>query len=645
MSISQPSKEIYVVDVPEVKELTATYYYNFFVPDESVNATGGVPSNILSRPGAEVDSSFVQFSITRAPRFVRFNWTLPKLADVGNLLSEQAQRNNAFRTTGEQDGSLILNNIDKVVNEDDFASNNYVSIHFHDGKIDEKIHQLVSGTIVQQSLQEETDTNVSPYKAAQRLIPQLPNSISPHLIYQSMIQPDMYGATFYSDAGMRGGMSNRLISTRYLSNYFNRLKSVGVNTQINSKLIHDMVNRTIADPGASQGPDMVNMHTYTKQVQHAVNQRFSPAVSDQDFKTFVPFIKAKKHSTAAHIEKYGSEIVGYIIDKFEIMVDGSTKSHPPIVVDSPHAGVTADFQVKFNAQYCYTIRTIALLTMPAIDDDSGDVATIKVLVSSKPSNKIYVSTLKLDSPPPPADINFVWNFETAKLMVTWAFPVTSERDIKQFQVFRRSDINHCFELQKAYNFDDSIVPFPSPETPDNSLVERLTSPATFWIDDEFSKDNNFSPEKSYIYTVAAIDAHGLTSNYGAQYRVWFDRFKNRLQKELVSHTGAPKPYPNLYLEGELFRNTINVAGPHSKRMKVYFNPEYYYIYDDDNRQRKVIMTKQSGGSYKLQFINVDNLKSQEVNITIDDRLTASQRTISYPNVQFGPKRKLQRSHS
>lgn len=645
MSISQPSKEIYVVDVPEIDQLDATYYYNFFVPDESVNETGGVPANILARPGAEVDSSFIQFSISRAPRFVRLNWTLPKLADVGNGLSEQAQRQIAFHTSGEQDGSLILNNVDKVVSEDDFASNNYVSIHFHDGDIDNKVYQLVSGSIVQQTLEESTDVDVSPSKLAQRFVSLIPRSISPHLITQVMSRPAAYGASFFKSAGSRGGLSPRSTSTQYLDDYFKRLKQVTLNTQINSKLIHDLVNRTISDPGASQGPDMVNMHTYTRQVQHATNQRFSPAVSEQDFKTFVPFIDAKKHSTASHVEKYGAEIVGYIIDKFEVNSDGTMRSHPPIVVDSPHAAVTADFQVKFNSKYCYTIRTIALLKMPAIDDDNGDIATIKVLVSSKPSNKIYVSTLKLDNPPPPGDINFVWNYETGKLLVTWAFPVTSERDIKQFQVFRRSSVNHSFELQKAYNFDDSVVPFPDAETPNPALVERVASPPTFWIDDEFSKDVNHTQEKGFIYTVAALDAHGLTSNYGAQYRVWFDRFKNKLQKELVSHTGAPKPYPNLYLEGELFRNTINVAGPHSKRMKVFFNPEYYYIYDDSSRNRKVIATQQSGGSYKLQFINVDNLKSQNIDITIDERMTATQRVISYPMIRFGPKRKPQRSQS
>ena len=654
MSISSPSREIYVIDVPEIKQFNADYRYNFFVPDESVNETGGVPSNVLARSGAEVDAHFVQYSITRVPRFVVFTWTKPKLADVGNLLSEKVMRENSFRTTGEQNGSLILNNIDKIVNEDDFASNHYASVHFHDGEIDSKIHELVSGSMVQQTLEEEHDPNTSHYKAARRFIPMLPSHIRPHFIFQAMNLPfHSWGGRFYvppgasAGYGIRGGFGYRAYQARVFSNYFQRLKHVKVNTQINTKLIHDLVNKTIKDPTSPHAADLVNMHQYSKQAQHATNQRFSPAVAEQDFKTFVPFISIRRYGTASHIEKYGAEIVGYVIDKFEVLPDNTTKPHAPIVVDSPHVDLTADFQVKFNSNYCYTIRTIALLTMPAIDDDSGIVATIKVLVSSKPSNKVYVSTLKLDSPPPPADIDFIWNYQPNPdnhnkpfgLTVTWAFPVTSERDIKQFQVFRREKTDHCFELQKVYNFDDSVVPFPSAETPDPRLVERLTSPATYWPDNEFDWDVHNSKEKGLIYSVVAIDAHGLTSNYSAQFRVWFDRYKNQLQRELVSHAGAPKPYPNLYLEGHIFQNTIRVAGPHSKRMKVYFNPEYYYLYDDRQRYTKVLQTKQTGGSYKLQFLNIDNLKTQDLDIVIDDRMLMTSRRLAYPTVRFGPKRR------
>lgn len=660
MSISQPSREVYVVDVPEIKTFTAVFRYNFFVPDESVNETGGVPANILARPGAEIDTNFIQYSTTRAPRFVEFQWDKPKLADVGNLLSEQASRDHAFKTTGEQNGSLILNNIDKVVNEDDFASNNYASVHFHDGEIDNKIHQLVSGTMITQTLQEESDPNTSPYKAAQRLLPLLPAYIKPHFVTRAMTLPaQSFNGSFYLAPGNSaargtkpGLLPARGASTKVLSNYFSRLRNVTTNTQINVKLMQDLVSRTIQDPTATNASDLTNMHQYAKQVKQATNQRFTPAVSENDFKTFVPFINVRQHADAGHIEKYGAEIVGYIIDKFEILAGGTLKAHPPIVIESANVSVGADFQVKHTTgqeyasggqqgNYCYSIRTIALLTTPAIDDDTGNVATVKILISSKPSNKVYVSTSHLEPPPPPGDIDFIWNYETNKLTVTWAFPITSERDVKQFQIFKRERVEHPFELQKVYNFDDNQTPWPSGETPDAALVERLTSPAQYWVDDEFDPDERHTQEKGLIYTVACIDAHGLTSNYGAQFRVWFDRFANALQRELVSHLGAPKPYPNMYLEGNLLANTIRASGPHTKRMRLFFNPEFYYLTDDNNRVTKVLQTKQAGGGYKLQFINLDSLKAADIDITIDDKTLQSSRALAYPSVRFGPKRRTQ----
>jgi len=322
-----------------------------------------------------------------------------------------------------------------------------------------------------------------------------------------------------------------------------------------------------------------------------------------------------------------------------VLPDGTTVVHPPIVVDSPHAATTADFRVKFNANYCYNIRTIALLTLPAIDENNEDIATVKVLVSSKPSNRVYVSTSKFDAPPPPGDIDFTWNYEAQSLLVSWAFPVWSQQDIKQFQVFRRTTVDHPFQLQKSYNFDDSDIKFPDPENPDPVLVEYLTSPCQFYIDDDFDPKVNSSRDKGFIYAVSCIDAHGLSSPLSAQYRVWFDQFKNKLQLEHVSHLGAPKPYPNLYLDGDVFVNTIKVAGPHSKRMKLYFNPEYYYLYDDQNRLTPTLATQQRGGSYKLQFINIDNGKAQDIDIAINDQMSTNLQPLATTQVSLGPKRR------
>ena len=57
--------------------------------------------------------------------------------------------------------------------------------------------------------------------------------------------------------------------------------------------------------------------------------------------------------------------------------------------------------------------------------------------------------------------------------------------------------------------------------------------------------------------------------------------------------------------------------------------------------QRVLATKQTGGSYKLQFINTDNQKSVTADITINDQVRAASRTLAFPNVRFGAKRRSQ----
>lgn len=667
MSISLPSREIYAVDVPEIQRFTGNFNYNFFTPDESVSETGGVPSKILQRKADEVDAAFVQYSVTRAPRSVTFSWKLPKLIDPGNIVTDIQQRNNVFRSNA-QNGSLISDNIDKVVTEDHFSSNNFVAVNFHDGEIDDKIHDFVSGSYAMHTLEQSSDTNVSHYKAAQQLSALTPKSIKPHFLFKALTLPSRaHGTRFFDNQGQR-----------IFDTYFRRLKDVAVNAQINSKLFHDITNRTIRDPHSQFAGDMNNMHKFTKKLQHQVIQRSSPSVSEDDFKTFVPFIDLNVRRTAFQHDQQGPEIVGYIIDRIELTADGNSRYLSPIIVDNPNVSSTADFQIKYNTTYVYSIRTVAQFVVPAIDDDSGDVAMLKVLISSKPSNKLYINTIETTAPPAPTDVNFTWNYErvnpttqehdqttgmplpgtgiAGSLLVHWTFPPNSQRDIKKFQVFRRRDVDHPFELIKMYDFDDSLVRFPNGENPDPNLVENLTSPCSFFYDDDFHVGlHNFhdaqqtqygSHERSpfsstFIYAIAAIDAHGYTSGFSAQYEVWFDPFKNQLQKKLISHTGAPKPYPNLYLEADTFVDTIRVAGPNSKQLKLYFNPEYYYLYDDDQRLQRILATRQTGGNYKLQFINTDSQKSAFTTITINDQLLAGTKTMAFPEVRFGAPRRAQ----
>lgn len=638
MSISQPSREIYVLDIPEVRNFLAQFKYNFFVPDESVSETGGIPTSILSRPGSEIDTSFIQYSMTRAPRFVAFNFSIPKMSDPGKLVTD-FQQHNVFEIKS-QNGSLISDNIKLIVTEDQFASNNFIAVNFNDGELSDKVYYFVSGSLSQHTLEASVDKNVSTTKGASQLSSLLPRRVQSRFVLKVLNQPSpAYGTSFFNSSGQKISDAS-----------FDVLNHVSVNSQLNGKLFHDIVNRTVSDPQSPFSSDMIVINKYAKKIKQS-SVGSSCQLSEDDFKTTVPYVSVKVQTTLQH---KGGEIVGFIIDKTEIMPDGNTKSHAPIIIDNPRSNACADFRVKYNSTYSYSIRTIAQFELPAVDEQTNVIAMLKVLVSSKPSNKIIVRTHEAVAPPPPTDLNFTWDYErinptTAEhdyqtsmpipnsgvpgsLLVHWTFPPNSQRDIKKFQLFRRKNISHPFELIKMYDFDDSYVLSPNYETPAENLIEHLKSPATFFFDDEFDRNSKF------IYAVASIDAHGMTSNYSAQFELSFDVFKNSLVKKLISHTGAPKPYPNLYLEADAFVDTIRVQGPNTKKLKVYFNPEYYYLTDDDERVTKVLSTNQTGGSYKLQFINIDNQKSAVINITIDDQVNNVKAT-SKREIKTGPQRK------
>lgn len=625
MTISKPSREIYAVDIPEVRDFAAVFRYNFFVPDEGVNDAGGVPESFLLKPSSDIDSRYVQFATTRAPRFVVFNFTPVRLSDVGREVTELDVRNNAMSRPELQ--NVIAKNLDKIVTEDHFAAMDFVSVQFHDSEIDEKVFYLVSGSLEQHTLGEEQPSNAGPTKTSAKFSSLLTSVVQPHFLNQAMAQmPLVAGVQFHTNETTPMSNETQYRNIRNMltppgrrmvvktNAFFARLKSFQISAQINGKLFHNIVNRTIIDPNSPYGDDLHSLYQFSKQISSTSTQRFSLEVNEDDYRTVVPFIDLKVQQTAYQTNRRGAELVGYIIDKIETTRDGKIRNHPPIVIERSDVGTTADFQVKYDSTYSYAIRTIAKFTIPAIDDETGDIGTIQILVSSKPSSKVYVRTVEKVPPPPPADLNFTWDYEKDRLLVHWMFPTNSQRDIKKFQVFRRKSADHPFELIKMYDFNDSQVRYEDSETPNQSLLEVLSSPCTFYVDDDFQKNSSF------IYAVASIDAHGMTSNLSAQYELKFDIFKNKLVKALVSHSGAPKPYPNLYLQTDTFVDTIKVRGPNTKRLRVYFNPEFYQLIDDDERITPVLATKQTGGQYQMQFINLDNHKNQILSINIDDQV-------------------------
>ena len=128
----------------------------------------------------------------------------------------------------------------------------------------------------------------------------------------------------------------------------------------------------------------------------------------------------------------------------------------------------------------------------------------------------------------------------------------------------------------------------------------------------------------FIYAIAGIDARGLTSSYSEQVKVRFNVVKNKLIVNRISPKGAPKPYPNIYLDGDIFVDTMRSSG--ASRMRVYFDPEYYDVVRTmripDSDATTTLSQNLISDKYKIQIINLDLQESQLLNLGVADETGA-----------------------
>jgi hypothetical protein len=587
MTTSLPSTEVIVADIPEVYDFSGEFVYNFFVKDEKTSDLAGTPVELLKKSGETLDSSFFVYVSRFAPRFTKFNFTPIILLDYISETSVEEARKDVFKKSFH---GLITSNLDKIINEDSMTNFSFVSIDFQDPNIDEKLHNFVSGSYV------VFKTNSTPTSPS--------SGLTDYMLTLPMGKTSKTLVATGKDK-IAGSFKDR--SFKISNNFFDKLKATNIQVKLNAHFANTLIGTSLNDPTCNFNEELVGLYNLTKDLQES-SKGNGAAFDSDDYKTKLKYISIKKADSLD--SKMNAEIVGYIIDKYESK-DTALVPMEPIIIENPFIGTFIDYKVKYNSTYVYAIRTICKIIFPAISEETSELVMATVLVSSKQSRKLTLNCIDTTPPPAPADLDFRWDYEENRLMVSWAFPVNPQRDIKRFQVFRRKSIKEPFQLIVEYNFDDSEAKSAIAEFPRQDMVETLLSPKTFFFDDDFVKTSDF------IYTLAAIDAHGLTSNLSQQFEVTFDRFKNKIVKKLIAPSGAPKHYPNWFLNEDAFVDSINNSG--FSQVKIAFNPDVYSYTNSSRIEKQIIATDRNLGAYRLQMINLDQQKQQVVDINIQDK--------------------------
>lgn len=595
MAKSLPSKKIAIVDAPEVKNFRAKFDYNFFTKDEKVNDSGQIaPKSLLKRPSDEFNDSFVESRNFQAkvPRLVKFDWQ--PVIESRDYIAQRVS---------------VSDNFTKIHNEQNFVLNDFTNLDIQDTSVDQRLSFFIRRALEEvQKGYAPPRMPESPLDVAKTLNKLSPESIRGSFLASILVNLSELGVKFVTK-------QNREAIAKTLTSQIQKTKSRLV---VNNRVAKKILLSTTESPTSIFEDEAETLIAKAEEIQRrAVDEETSSFLTDREFDLeIVEYIGIRNIDSPSSFDST-VQPVGYIIDKQELMPNGSLIDHTSIVVENPLASTTVDLRIKYGSTYFYKIRSVVFVEVQAQDFESDNIVAVSFLVCSQHSDIRQVVCTEDVPPPAPWDFNIAWDYQNTAARITWSFPTNSQRDIKYFQLFRRKTINEPFELIKQYDFDDSQIRTPWTETPDTTLIESLTSPKTYYLDKEFGKNSTF------IYALCSVDAHGLSSNYSMQLEVSFDRFKNKILKKLISVAGAPKAYPNMYLNQDTFVDTIKDSG-HSE-VQVIFNPEYLEIFDSSANNLKLIKT--SGDSmYKLSIINVDLQKQQSVDIRISDRRTPADET-------------------
>lgn len=601
MATSLPSKKFAVVDTPEVKDFKADFNYIFFTPDERINETGDIPGDLAIErltpeqfTSDQIDSiNFRRFT----PRFTRFSWT-PVVKYTETVQSVDAS---------------IQDNIAKIQSEDQFSNDEFSTVKIQDSFYDERarfyVRRLLNDVQRRQNAVASTTTRPNPFKAerspldvAKFLNEQTDEDISANFLAATLsdLQSIDSQYLFVND-------ENRQV---FISSILNSITGVSVKAQISRNVLSDTLKGNVQNTLRFLTDDLIAAQKAAESDQKAANLN-NPAnlmnAANYDFEVldYLSVLPVDETDFKTVVQP-----IGYVIDKEELTQNGPIKKNS-IVVENPFASSTVDRQIKYGTSYRYRVRTVVYVRLRAQDVDSNEVVAIDFLLGSLYSPWKVVVTEEQVGPPAPVDFDPMWDYGNEKLYLNWSFPVNTQRDIKYFQVFRRTSINEPFELLKMYDFDDSAIPNPVRyEVPDPQLVEKMTGPLGYYSDPDFTKRSKF------IYAVCAIDAHQLSSPYSVQFEVSFDVTRNKLVRKLISPEGAPKPYPNMYLLQDTFIDTIKDEG-HSK-IDIIFDPEYLKVTDSAGNDLRLIKTG-TNTRYKLQLINIDLQQEQSIEMKVEDR--------------------------
>lgn len=588
---SLPSLPVTSVDVPEITHFSSEFIYNFFTKDELIN------ENIT----AVALPNTLAFS-REVPRYVKLTWNKVNISSVGKPKTELTDIS-------------IEKNVSNIIDEELLSLKFFSNYQQQETSFVTQTQHYLDRLYTQINYNQRNASLNDAYKA---LHESTPENLSQEFI-------NKYLNYAHCEATSTVAQPDDPATTAQMKNIVIPIANKVFGTALHEKIINDSLTYISID--------LVNTLVSKFEIQNSVKNYANRLNGSQYDLSLENPINTKVQDINTH-NIFVFQATGYIIERYRLQ-DNSQVEKRVFFVESPDIIEYFDTEIRYNQRYVYNIKVITAVQTLGFDpvEKVNNVATY--LISSK-LIRTFIECIDKKPAEPPTDFFIRWDYGLKKAVLTWNFPNDTRRHIKYFQVFRRKNIGAIrpaqlpFELVQMYDFNDlqqaegtyfsregtDFIFLNGEDSIDNGIVSNINSVSnlssmtpTCFIDEEFNR------EDYYIYSVAAIDAHGITTNYSNQIGIKFNKQRNTIDRVDVSAPGAPKPYPNLYLNKDTFVDTIKNEG--YSQVTVIFNPEYFSIKAQTGEDLK-LLNFGPDNFYRLQLINTDLQADQFIDIKITD---------------------------
>ena len=604
MTKSFPSTRTVIIDAPGKIDIPdAKFIYNFYLPDESINekplnaSPNKLINDLQNYQNTSLKKTISERKIQRfVPRYINLKWNPVVLGNYKAL-----------------DSSFTIKaNLNKLIDEETFSTDFFTNVLFKDNGVDGKVNYSINKAIAQ-LIDKNTITNSSQVDLIKILNNKTSTAVDGSFLLESFYNLQKNGVKYINN-------ENAVDATESISQ---QIRNSKIKATFNNKRIASILKSASQQPENIFGDETYASLPLAKILQeNAIAARSNSVIDAVDYQLRFPEYIDFTYTKPGNY-KIEFQTIGYIVEKTEYSPNGEAIKKDPIIVENPNVSECLDYNVKYGTKYGYMVKSVFLLYLPVYvpTENSIDFGIATFMVASQRSPEVVVTCKENVPPPPPADFTIVWDYQRDVPMLNWNLPINPQRDIKYIQIFKRSCYNEPFQLIKLLDFNDSKTPIAIYEMQDmlmdSRLVQNLRNKDGTAYPQKYYRDVEFDKEGTAIYALCCVDAHGYSSNYSNQLQINFDIYKNRLISRCVSGQGAPKAYPNFFIQQDAFVDSIKTSG--SKTLKIYFNPEYLKVTSPGNPPTDLKLLKTDENSvYKLQLINIDLQEEETIDINIKD---------------------------